>query len=206
MRSDSSIADFHRTLQIVMGWTDFHLHQFIIRGREYGMPRHFGPLFQDDPWKVKLGDFRFRRFERFGYEYDFRDNWQLEIRLEEILPLNDRQTYPYCSAGARATPEEDCGGPWAYMELLNHHLLTPPLEELWLIAQAVNRVLNTKEDERVREVIGDMDEFQEAVDRLEAYQSFQPEHFDRKAVNSQLKRYAGECEQRRHKETEGPLK
>ncbi len=28
VRSDSAIADLHYTIQIVMGWTDFHLHQF----------------------------------------------------------------------------------------------------------------------------------------------------------------------------------
>jgi len=28
VRSDSTIADLHYTLQIAMGWTDFHLHQF----------------------------------------------------------------------------------------------------------------------------------------------------------------------------------
>ena len=36
---DSTIADLHYTLQIAMGWDDFHLHQFIIRGKRYGGPR-----------------------------------------------------------------------------------------------------------------------------------------------------------------------
>ncbi len=33
LRSDSTITDLHYTLQIAMGWTDFHLHQFVIRGK-----------------------------------------------------------------------------------------------------------------------------------------------------------------------------
>lgn len=33
LRSDSTITDLHYTLQIAMGWTDFHLHRFVIRGK-----------------------------------------------------------------------------------------------------------------------------------------------------------------------------
>jgi hypothetical protein len=32
VRSDHTIADLHHILQIVMDWTDTHLHQFRIRG------------------------------------------------------------------------------------------------------------------------------------------------------------------------------
>jgi len=34
VRSDSTIADLHYTLQISMGWTDSHLNRFVIRGQE----------------------------------------------------------------------------------------------------------------------------------------------------------------------------
>ena len=37
VRSDSTIADLHHTLQLAMGWEDVHLHQFIIRGKRYGI-------------------------------------------------------------------------------------------------------------------------------------------------------------------------
>ena len=37
VRSDSTIADLHSILQIAMGWTDTHLHQFRIQGRKYGI-------------------------------------------------------------------------------------------------------------------------------------------------------------------------
>ena len=30
--SDSTIEDLHYTLQLVMGWSDIHLHHFIIQG------------------------------------------------------------------------------------------------------------------------------------------------------------------------------
>src|SRR5258708_40230422 len=37
--SDSSIAMLHDLLQIAFDWSDFHLHRFVIRGKEYGVSR-----------------------------------------------------------------------------------------------------------------------------------------------------------------------
>ena len=36
VRGDSSIANLHATLHLVLGWSDEHLHRFVIHGREYG--------------------------------------------------------------------------------------------------------------------------------------------------------------------------
>jgi hypothetical protein len=36
IRSDHTIADLHHILQIAMGWTDTHLHQFRIHGKSMG--------------------------------------------------------------------------------------------------------------------------------------------------------------------------
>ena len=41
VRSDSTIADLHDTLQRALGWSDEHLNRFVLRGREYGV-RHDG--------------------------------------------------------------------------------------------------------------------------------------------------------------------
>ena len=99
VRSDSTIADLHYTLQIVMGWDDFHLHQFTIRGKHYGVFYECGLHFRDNAQDVRLSDFRFRRYERFLYEYDFVDLWQHEIRVEETLPLEPKKIYPVCIGG-----------------------------------------------------------------------------------------------------------
>lgn len=34
---DITLASLHETLQTAMGWTDSHLHQFVIGGRRYGV-------------------------------------------------------------------------------------------------------------------------------------------------------------------------
>ena len=43
---------------------------------------------------------------------------------------------------------------------------------------------------------GDLDELREAVDRVEAYRAFQPDRFDRRALNRQLRALAQEREVR----------
>jgi len=34
VQSDSTIADLHYILQIAMGWTDSHLHRFVIHAKQ----------------------------------------------------------------------------------------------------------------------------------------------------------------------------
>jgi len=70
VRSDSSIATLHELLQIAFDWSDFHLHRFVIRGKEYGLSRRGCTTFRTDARKVLLSQFRFhvndRRNNRCG--------------------------------------------------------------------------------------------------------------------------------------------
>jgi hypothetical protein len=94
-----------------------------------------------------------------------------------------------CVGGACASPPEDCGGPEAYMEKMDHHRWNPPLDELQLIADAVGRVIDSQGHERIRDLLADVDALEEAVDRLETYKRFGPDRFDRRKLNRRLKRY-----------------
>ncbi|HMB06622.1 MAG TPA: plasmid pRiA4b ORF-3 family protein, partial [Isosphaeraceae bacterium] len=116
VRDESTLADLHHTLQITFGWTDFHLHRFRIRGRDYGVGRIGGPAYSRDARQVRLDSFQFRSNERFLYEYDFRDAWQHEVRVEHRLAAEPRRPDPVGIGGRRAVPPEDCGGPWAFLE------------------------------------------------------------------------------------------
>jgi hypothetical protein len=86
-------------LQAAFGWEDMHLHRFEIRGREYGLSREGGIFFATDARKVRIGDLKLRRMERFTYEYDFGDSWIHDIRIEATLPINPARRYPVCVAG-----------------------------------------------------------------------------------------------------------
>jgi hypothetical protein len=108
LRSDHTVADLHYAIQIAMGWSDSHLHQFHIHGKDFGVEHEGGVGFSDDPAKVHLADFGFRLRERFLYEYDFYDDWQHDVRLEKLLPWNPRRIYPVCTGGKRLAPPEDC--------------------------------------------------------------------------------------------------
>jgi Plasmid pRiA4b ORF-3-like protein. len=110
VRSDSTLADLHFIIQIAFDWTDFHLHRFRIRGKDYGISRVGGPWFSNNARDVWLADFRFRINEWFLYEYDFSDGWQHQVRLSESSNLTESAPTPFVE-GQRAAPPEDCGGP-----------------------------------------------------------------------------------------------
>jgi hypothetical protein len=86
--SDTTIAQLHKVLQVAFGWEDMHPHRFEIRGREYGLSREGGVFFDTDARKVRMGDLKLRRMERFTYEYDFGDSWVHDIRIEARLPID----------------------------------------------------------------------------------------------------------------------
>ena len=179
VHSETSLAHLHTILQILFAWSDEHLHSFHIHGKEYGS--------SGAPTRgVWLRDFCFHRGERFRYIYDFGASWECDIRLEALLPLAPRRVYPVCIGGKRAAPPEDCWGAWGYLERLDQHRLYPPLEAMHVVADAISTLLAADPQTSVRAALGDLDDLHEAVDCLERYQAFQPDHFDRGEINTQL--------------------
>jgi Plasmid pRiA4b ORF-3-like protein len=184
VRSDMSLAILHATLQIMFAWSDTYLHAFHIHGQAYGTPRLDGPHLDSDARHVPLAMLRLHRGERFSYVYNFIDHWVCDLRLEAIVPLEPQHVYPVCTGGKRAAPPEDCGGAWAYLQMVDHHHI--PLEAMAVVARVLNRLLKADDQTTVRQGIGDPETFRQAVDQLDAYLEFRPEHFDRRAVNAQL--------------------
>jgi hypothetical protein len=185
VRSDTTLAHLHDILQIVFHWSDEHLHRFHIHGREYGSSG--APT-----CRVLLSDLCLHRGERFRYVYDFGADWACDICLEAILLPAPRRVYPVCLAGKHAAPPEDCWGAWAYMERLEQHRLYLPLEAMVVVADAISTLLEADPQTSVRAALGDLDDLREAVDRLEAYQAFQPDHFDRGLINKRLRAWGQE--------------
>ncbi|WP_193199181.1 plasmid pRiA4b ORF-3 family protein [Nostoc sp. MG11] len=176
IRSDSTIADLHYIIQIVMGWTDSHLHRFVIHGKDYGIAQIGGMWFSDDPKVVKLSDFGWRMRERFLYEYDFGDNWQHQIRVEAILTPKSNCVYPVCIDGKRACPPEDCGGVWEFMAQKQEYSVR-------YIASRLSEIVEEGD------IPGNIEEI------YELRQWLMVEHFDRQKVNQRLQQYvAGDKE------------
>jgi Plasmid pRiA4b ORF-3-like protein len=195
IRSDLSLATFHAAPQIVFAWSDTHLHAFYIHGKEYGSMRLGGPGFDVDPRCVPPAALRLHRGERFSYVYNFIDHWVCDLRLEAILPCDGRHRYPVCIGGKRAAPPEDCGGAWAYLQLVDRHDV--PLDAMATVGTVLKRILEADGETSIRQVMGDPETLREAVDQLDAYLQCQPEHFDRRQINVQLHALTKEQESRR---------
>jgi pRiA4b ORF-3-like protein len=121
--ADTTIAGLHTVLQTAFGWGGEHLHRFIIHGTEYGISSVGGSGFRDDARQVRLGELGLRLGERFTYEYNYFADWTCDLRVEQIPRAQPGRTYPRCVGGRRAGPPEDCGGPWAFLEQTQAHLV-----------------------------------------------------------------------------------
>lgn len=113
-----SLEQLHHVVQIVMGWTDSHLHEFMIGKKSYSMfpDRQYKVL---DSEKYRLGNLIRRNGRTFNYVYDMGDYWCHEIVLENNQYFSLEQDYEIvCLEGERACPPEDVGGTSGYEELL----------------------------------------------------------------------------------------
>ncbi|MBI4192690.1 MAG: plasmid pRiA4b ORF-3 family protein [Betaproteobacteria bacterium] len=116
--SSLSLRDVHDILQVAIGWTDSHLHQFVAKGTFYGEPDPEFGMERLDETRVRLDQVLRTEKNAMTYEYDFGDSWQHKIVLEKVLANPEARFVPSCLAGARACPPEDCGGIWGYANLL----------------------------------------------------------------------------------------
>ena len=115
-----TLAKLHDALQIIMGWTDSHLHQFVAANNFYGVPNpdfDFSDIL--DEKKFRLSQLLKKEKDSVLYEYDFGDGWRHQITLEKILPFNPNAALPVCIKAKGACPPEDIGGIWGYYHFLD---------------------------------------------------------------------------------------
>jgi hypothetical protein len=117
VRSETSFYDLHRTLQIVMGWRNYHLYLFNVNGNELSDPVTALELGVKNAEQIHLSELLRDGISHFRYEYDFGDRWEhvieLEMRQNEV-----ERPYPICQAGERACPPEGSGGSRGYTRFL----------------------------------------------------------------------------------------
>ena len=116
--SSVTLDKFHVLLQITMGWSNYHLHLFVVNGQSYGEPGPHLDLEVMSEQKFRLDQILQREKDSMVYEYDFGDGWEHKIVLEKLLPYDSKMTLPICIKGKRACPPEDVGGSWGYYEFL----------------------------------------------------------------------------------------
>ncbi len=124
VRGDVNLGLLHAVIQVAMGWTNSHLHQFTIGNKRYSDPRinddmGFGEPPDLDEGRTALMEVVPREKAKFIYEYDFGDSWVHYVTVEKIHePDAAHKGFAECLAGGCACPPEDCGGIGGYADLL----------------------------------------------------------------------------------------
>ena len=114
----------HAVIQVAMGWTNSHQHQFRTETADYApVSENFleegGDSRTLDANKFTLQQLAASEGVIFCYEYDLGDSWEHWVTVEKILPAEPATvTTAVCLDGARACPPEDCGGIWGFKDLL----------------------------------------------------------------------------------------
>lgn len=101
------LPELHDLLQVAIGWTDSHLHQFSAGDVSYGMPDTDAEEDEEEETNVPLQGLP----AHFTYLYDFGDGWEHEV---DVVGAGSEQ--PGVVAGEGPCPPEDVGGPYGYAE------------------------------------------------------------------------------------------
>lgn len=187
---DMTLRGLHLAIQAAFGWEEAHPHEFQIKSGEkmtrqqiqermarqpgwypdidgaeaqglrvFSDPR-FGLEGVENESRVRVGELLTRAHMKMLYRYDFDDDWTHEIVYERGVPSEPQAQYPVCIAGERAAPWEDCGGIDRWEGLIE---------------------ARTDPDHPDREQLEMTWEHPET--------EFDPERFDREAVNKELRKF-----------------
>ena len=97
------LKGLHDVIQAAMGWEDYHLFEFRVGRKIYGIP--------DPAWdvdrkvmnarSVRLAALVAKGIDRLEYVYDLGDNWRHVVTIEAVGPPAPAQLYPRFMDGAR---------------------------------------------------------------------------------------------------------
>lgn len=110
--TDITLATLHQIVQAAMGWFDYHLWEFRVGGKTYGLPmdEDWGTEPRQEAAKTRLADVLKIGRTVIGYTYDMGDDWAHKLVVSNVRPADERISYPRYVGGQGACPPEDCGG------------------------------------------------------------------------------------------------
>ena len=152
---NASLGWLHAAIQVAMGWTNSHLHQFVVGKRLYSDPSFGLDEFEDVPRVLDenattISEIARRAKSTFVYEYDFGDSWDHRIVVEKILDPDPAVAgLAQCLDGERACPPEDCGGVPGYADLLEV-IMDPKHEEYESMMEWLGGTFDPEAFDRVR--------------------------------------------------------
>jgi hypothetical protein len=114
------LPTLHQVFQTALGWTNSHLHEFVIGGVRYSEP---DPDSDDefehaDERGVFLQNALGMDARCFDYVYDFGDDWHHVVLVEDQHVKAKRPASIRCDDGENACPPEDVGGALRYADFL----------------------------------------------------------------------------------------
>jgi hypothetical protein len=119
--ADITLPKLDRVIQTALGWTNSHLHEFVINGTHYAVldPDWVDDLPHVDERRVVLHEALGMDTRCFDYVYDFGDDWHHLVLVENRYPERPKSALPLqCIGGENACPPEDVGGISGYVDFL----------------------------------------------------------------------------------------
>ncbi|MEG1163951.1 MAG: plasmid pRiA4b ORF-3 family protein [Anaerovoracaceae bacterium] len=124
---DITFNRLHDILQIAFEWWDYHWHSFTILDKEKAVIQLLEEADDfDDPLcevvkilegNVKVSEY-LPKYKKLIYEYDFGDNWEHVIDVEDVILDYDKH-YAVCLDGSGDAPPEDVGGETGLENFMN---------------------------------------------------------------------------------------
>jgi hypothetical protein len=113
--------------------------------------------------------------------------WQIELRVEQVAPVDSKRRYPVCVGGKRAGPQEDLEGPQQYRRWCRARNSGEAIDQLYqdmaLLGERLQQFLKGGE----RPPREDTD-FMEAYERIRDRIDTDPDRLDRRALNSKIRK------------------
>jgi hypothetical protein len=125
VKGDHSLDVFHEIIQACFGWENYHSYQFSPKGwgsypvysRDNEPEEEFEGL-EEDSREYRIKDVFKSVDQKMIYIYDFGDDWQHLITLENIAEGSLKE--PFLVDGKGSCPPEDCGGPYMYSAMISN--------------------------------------------------------------------------------------
>ena len=115
----TTLGELHQIIQVVMGWWDYHLHEFQIGEGRYGRLSPEDDVEIRDEHAVSVESLIDRNTSQLRYVYDFGDHWEHKIKIGPKRIGAADIDYPVFLGGKNNCPPEDVGGPYGYEEYLS---------------------------------------------------------------------------------------
>lgn len=121
--ADMSFIDFHKVVQRIFEWRNYHLYDFTVYDQESGKSKIRLVLNEEnlgyDNSAVVMKDYKLEDVlienKKMVYTYDFGDNWEHDVELIQLIEEYDGEL-PYLLEAKGQTPPEDVGGIGGFVE------------------------------------------------------------------------------------------